>query len=299
MMADDPENDDVLDLTEDQITDEGGDDADVLDLEDKQEIANDDDKAGDDAEPEVVVTFGDDDPDPDDDARAPQWVRDLRKANREKDRRIKELEAAAGVNQSVEVGPEPTLEDCDYDTEEFKKRWKSWADRKAQADAEEQAAEDARKTAEERWNAKLTSVEQQAAELGVKDFDDAEDNVREVLSAPMPGLAAEDLRLNIIKQGAKNPALVIYALGKNRKRAEELAKIDDPVEFAFAVGRMEAELKVNRKPAVGPEKTGVSESAGTGGGAVDNQLDKLRAEAAKTGDYSKVLAYKRRKRNAA
>jgi hypothetical protein len=293
------EDDDILDLDESQIVADGGEGGDdTLDLEAGQEIANDDEKGED--EPEITVTIGDDEPEPDEEAKAPQWVRDLRKAKREADRRIKELEAqVGGGGQARELRAEPSMADHDYDEAAFKADHAKWVREASEHEAEAAKAEETRRTAEERWQAKLTGVEKAAAELGVKDYDDAEETARELLAVPIPGMPVEDLRLNIIKQGAKNPALVIYALGKNRKRAEELAKIDDPVEFAMAVGRMEAELKVNRKPAVAPEKTGVGSGGGTGGGAVDNQLDKLRAEAAKTGDYSKVLAYKRRKKAAA
>jgi len=52
-------------------------------------------------------------------------------------------------------------------------------------------------------------------------------------------------------------------------------------------------LKVtNRKPATAPEK--VLTGTGSTSGSVDSTLDKLRAEAEKTGDYTKVTAYKRK-----
>jgi len=102
----------------------------------------------------------------------------------------------------------------------------------------------------------------------------------------------------IVLQGSDNPALIIYALGKNTKRAKELASITDPVKFAFAVAKLETQLKVsNRKAAASPERT--IASGGTRlSGAVDSTLERLRAEAEKSGDYTKVLQYKRQKRNA-
>ena len=40
----------------------------------------------------LVITLGDEDPQQEEEqARAPEWVRELRKANREKDKRIREL----------------------------------------------------------------------------------------------------------------------------------------------------------------------------------------------------------------
>ena len=101
----------------------------------------------------------------------------------------------------------------------------------------------------------------------------------------------------IIVQGADNPALVVYALGKNPKKAKELASITDPVKFAIAVGKLETQLKVtNRKAPPPPEKT--LQGTGPKSGAVDSTLERLRADAEKTGDYTKVLQYKRQKREA-
>jgi hypothetical protein len=102
----------------------------------------------------------------------------------------------------------------------------------------------------------------------------------------------------MILQGADNPALLVYALGKNPKRAKELASIKDPVKFAFAVARLETQLKVTkRKASSKPEPT----ISGTGrpSGSVDNTLERLRTEAEKTGDYSKVYAYKQRQKRTA
>jgi hypothetical protein len=56
-------------------------------------------------------------------------------------------------------------------------------------------------------------------------------------------------------------------------------------------------LKINkRKPKTAPEKT--IKGTGSISGTVDSNLDRLRAEAERTGDYSKVMQYKRKKRKA-
>lgn len=94
--------------------------------------------------------------------------------------------------------------------------------------------------------------------------------------------------------GCENPALVVYALGKNPKKAKELAEIKDPVKFAFAVAKLETQLKVNRKTPPPVMKT----VSGTGpvSGSVDSTLERLREEAARTGDMSKVFKYKQQLR---
>ena len=86
--------------------------------------------------------------------------------------------------------------------------------------------------------------------------------------------------------------MVVYALGKNPKKAKEIAAITDPVKFAFAVAKLEKELKVtNRRAAPPPERT--VQATGRVSGTVDSTRERLRPEAEKTGDYSKVFRYKR------
>ena len=117
---------------------------------------------------------------------------------------------------------------------------------------------------------------------------DAEAIAQEVFNVTQQG---------VILQGAENPALVIYALGKNPKKAAELAKNTDPVKFAFAVAKLEKELKVtNRRAAPAPER--VIQGTGRVSGAVDSTLERLREEAARTGNMTKVIQYKAQKRAA-
>jgi hypothetical protein len=97
----------------------------------------------------------------------------------------------------------------------------------------------------------------------------------------------------VVLQGATNPALVVYALGKNPKRAKELAAITDPVRFAFAVAQLEMQLKVTpRTKPPAPERSLPAGTAPVSGGS-DTTLERLREEASRTGDMTKVVAYKR------
>lgn len=243
---------------------------------------------------EVVVTIGEESPPPEEDEKqAPEWVRELRKNHRElvrENRELKEKVAATTTTETkpVTVGAKPKLDDFDYDTEKFEHELAAWYDRKREADAKAAEVEAAQKEQQKAWQAKLDGYGKAKAELKVKDFEDAEATVFESLNVTQQG---------IIVQGAENSALVIYALGKNPKKVKELASITDPVKFAFAVAKLETQLKVtNRKAAPPPEKT-VSGSAPKSG-SVDSTLDRLRAEAEKTGDYTKVTAYKRQQRKA-
>lgn len=242
---------------------------------------------------EVVVSIGEEAPPAEEEQRAPEWVRELRKANREKERRIRELEArlqttAQTENKPVSLGPKPKLEEFDYDADRFEQALDAWHDRKRQHDLQTEMVRQAELQQHQAWQAKLDSYSKAKAELRVRDYEDAEAIAQEVFNVTQQG---------VILQGAENPALVIYALGKNPKKAAELAKNTDPVKFAFAVAKLEKELKVtNRRAAPAPER--VIQGTGRVSGAVDSTLERLREEAARTGNMTKVIQYKAQKRAA-
>ena len=242
---------------------------------------------------EVVVSIGEEAPPAEEEQRAPEWVRELRKANREKERRIRELEARLQTttqteNKPVALGPKPKLEEFDYDADRFEQALDAWHERKRQHDLETEKVRQAELQQQQAWQAKLDGYSKAKAELKVRDYEDAEAIAQEVFNVTQQG---------VILQGADNPALVIYALGKNPKKAADLAQINDPVKFAFAVAKLEKELKVtNRRAAPAPER--VIQGTGRASGAVDSTLERLRAEAEKTGNYTKVLQYKRQKQAA-
>lgn len=240
-------------------------------------------------EDEDVITIGDA-PAPEDESRsAPEWVKELRKSHRELQRENRELkERVKGADVAVkapEVTKKPTLEDVEYDPERFEVAITEWYESKRKADEYKQELEAAQNKQQLEWQAKLNSYGEAKAKLKVKDFEDAEDSIKEAMNVTQQG---------VILQGAKNPALVIYALGKNPTKAKELASISDPIKFAFAIADLERDLKVtNRKAAPPPEK--VVSGTGKISGGSDSVLERLRAEADKTGDLTKVIAYKRQK----
>ena len=241
---------------------------------------------------EIVISIDGETPTQEDEeqTKAPPWVRDLRKNYRELQRENRELKQKTQQSESpqrVEVGKKPALEDFEYDAEDFEKALESWFERKRKADEIELQSKHQIEAQQKEWQNTLTSYETAKASLKVRDYDFAEDVVSETLSQSQQG---------IILQGTDNPAVVVYALGKNPKKAKELAAITDPVKFAFAVAKLEGTLKVtNRKAPPPPEK--VVSGTGKMSGTVDSTLERLRNEAEKTGDYTKVAAYKKQKRS--
>lgn len=279
------ENDDTLEAIEINT------DADSA-ADDETNAVSVDDDADDDDGDEVVISIGEESPPQEEEQRAPEWVRELRKANREKERKIRELEAklnstAATETKPVALGPKPTLESCDYDSEEYENKLAVWYEQKREADAAEAEAIAKRDAEAKAWQDKLDSYAKARASLKVRDYEDAEAFALDTFNVTQQG---------IVLQGSDNPALIIYALGKSQKRAKELASITDPVKFAFAVAKLETQLKVtNRKAAAAPERT-ITSGGGRISGSVDSTLERLREEALKTGDLSKVMAYKRGKK---
>lgn len=246
---------------------------------------------------EVVVTIGDAAQTEEEKEleQAPAWVKELRKTNREQARKIRELEKTnaekAQARQEETLGPKPTMADpdIDYDATKFEAALIKWNEQKRIADQKATDAQAAEKKSQDAWAEKLNEYGTAKAKLKVKDFAEAEAVALESLNQVQQG---------IVVQGAENAALVIYALGKNPAKLKELNAITDPVKFAFAVAKLEKDLKLTTRKAPPPPEKMVSGSAPKSG-VVDSQLDRLRAEAEKTGDYTKVSAYRRQKRAAA
>lgn len=239
---------------------------------------------------ELIVSIGEEAPPQPEETAAPAWVRDLRKQNRELTKRLKELEAKER-QQPVQAAlpPKPTLESCDYDADEFERQLDGWKDAKRQADDAEASARKQQEQAEQAWQSRLSTYTERKQALPADDVDDAEQHVRELFG---------DMRWAILVDGADDPAMLVYALGKYPERAKELAKIESLAQFTFKAAKLESELKVTkRKATVAPEKT-MTGTAPVGVGGADAALERLRADAERTGDYSKVIAYRKQKRAA-
>ncbi len=237
----------------------------------------------------MVVTIGDESPPVEEERAAPDWVRELRKQHRELQRKVREYEVqqTAVPAGPKPVGPKPKLEDHDYDTDRYETALEAWYAQKALADKAEREAQRQAEEAQRAWQAKLDGYGKAKADLKVRDYDEAEHTVMETLTVTQQG---------VVLQGAENPALVVYALGKNPKKAKELAALTDPVKFAFAVAKLEAQLKITpRTKPPAPERT-LSNGTAPVSGSIDSTLERLRSEAERTGDMSKVIAYKRQLR---
>lgn len=264
---------------------------------------NDQNEADDSADDESVLTIEGEKPTEEEqqaaeaERSAPKWVKELRQQHREAQRELRELRAKASApaaqqqaQQLPELGKKPTMEDddVDWDAEKFEKKLEAWHERKREIDRHEESRQQSEKKQKEEWDGRLATYASAKTALKFKDFDDAEDNARAALDVTQQG---------IILQGADNSALIVYALGKNPKKAAELGAIKDPIKFAFAIAKLETKLKVESKKvaATAPERvvTGAQRSTASS----DSTLEKLREEAQRTGNTDKLMAYKRQQKN--
>lgn len=241
-------------------------------------------------EAEVVIGFGDETPAADETkAPAPDWVRDLRKANREKDRRIRELEQRIAGGQQAQapatLPPRPKMSDdgIDFDEDKFDAALDRWTAQKAEYDAHHRRQQEAQQAQQAAWQNRLQTYQRDKGALKVADFEDAEAVVEDTFSV---------VQRAVMTKGCEKPAHMVYALGKNPQKAKELAAITDPVDFAFAVAKLETQLKVtDRKAPPVPER--VVRGAAPGAGIADAKLQELHERAQRTGDYTAYYAAKR------
>lgn len=246
-----------------------------------------------DADDEVVITIGEEAPPHDEVEKeaAPAWVKDLRKADREKAREIRELKqqlaAKAAPQEAAPVlGVKPTLESVDYDTDRFETELTAWHEKKRSVEAETAKKQKEVEDQQAEFNGKLTAYKTAAKELKVSDFADSEAVVSETFS-----VIQQQIMLDAVSTPAAQAQLV-SVLGKNEDRLKQLASIKNPIKFAIALSDLEKQLKVtNRKAPPPPEK--VLRGSAAAVGVNDPKLARLEAAADKSGDRTELVAYKK------
>ena len=257
-------------------------------IESPENEEEDDSEEGDEpASDELSVQFGDEEEPTQEQEKAPQWVAELRKSHRELVKENRELKKVVQTVQPTQQKPalpeRPKLADHDYDEDKHQAALDAWYAKKLEIDKFEENQRRAVENAQRQADEARKAYQEKAGSLKVADYKAAEEEVIASLSEAQQGL---------ILGGADNPPLLVYALGKNPKRLAELAAIKDPVKFAFAAAKLEKDLKTSTRKTDKPAPETVVRSSGpvTSSSAA---LERLRAEADKTGDFSKVLAYKK------
>lgn len=267
--------DDAIDVVEEQSDEDMGE----ADAQDDADVDETEEPAG------LVVSLDDEDGE---DEPTPV-IRTLRAKLKEQAKRLKELEAkaATGSVEPDQLGEKPTLESVDYDSGKFEAALLDWNEKKRKIDNAKEAEAARAAEFQRSYEERLQSYQKAKDALGARGFEDAEDAVRETLTTAQQ---------SIIVANAKQPAILVYALGKNPDMMKELAGAPDLASFAYKLGQIEAGMKVtgmNKKPAPEKRLNGRSQAPASG----SKKLEQLRLEAEKTGDYSKVTQFKKQLRS--
>lgn len=265
-MADLPENDD-LELDNDLDADEAPDH--------EQEAPDQDAEAEESDEDDLIIEGEEDSPSSGD--RDTGLVRDLRARLREQAEELKRFKATA---PKIDPGPEPTLEDHNYDADAYKVALLKWHEDSKEVNQTKASQQDQVKRIADEAEADRQEYQRQQSQLKVPGFELAEARVMEKL---------DDGQQAALLFAAKNKAAVVAALGKYPKRLEALASITNPFKLAVAVADLERNLKVQpRRKAPEPEEKQRG-SAPLSQSAKAKELDRLMAKAARGGDVTDTL----------
>lgn len=204
------------------------------------------------------ISLTDEDDDHVDGQPAPQWVKDLRKNNREKDKELRELRrqleqvqsrpAAQQPQQQTDViPPKPTLASCEYDETAFEQAMTDWHEKKSRVEQQKQQQERQQQEYQQRFQQRIEAHKQRAAKLPVKDYQEMESIV---LSELKP--IQQEIIIHAADEGSE---LIAYALGKNPQLRQRVAAETDPIRAAFLLGQISKQVSLAPKPkkAIKPE----------------------------------------------
>lgn len=272
-MSDQQQEDEILDLTEDH------------EVEQDDDQQQDDAEGGDNEQEEDYLQFDGDDPEPEQET---DLVRHLRQQIRERDKQLHASRKAPQAEQLIEVGARPTLESCDYDSERFEQEFDAWVERGEQRRQQDQRLEAAQREQAQQWEQVKTGYATAKAKLPFADKEQAEATAFDSLS---------EVQQAVIAKYADNPALVIYAAGKNPTRLASLAGIEDPLKLAKEIGKLEATMKVTKR-ARPPQPDRAVRGSAISASTTDKREKQLEDEADRTGDRTKLIQYRRERRQA-
>lgn len=263
-----------MNLNDPEVDDLPIDDADEIETDDQDNQEEQQQEEDDEEE----IGFGDDD-----EKESPNF-RELRNLVKERDRelaiarkRLAELDKPAAP---VDVGERPTREQFDWDDEAYDKAIDEWNERRLQAKQQAEQPNDLQEEAKQ-------DVQKLTTGLTTLSYADAQ----EVTQSATEALTAE--QQFVIASAAKEPAKLLYALGKNPDRLKALLDIRNPVKFIAEVARMETQMKTRTKTPVPPET--VRRGDARPAASADKEEARLEKEAERTGDRTALIKYRKDK----
>lgn len=184
----------------------------------------------------------------------------------------------------ADPGPKPTLEGCEWDEAKFEAQYDAWKD--ATAKAQNASRDDAeRQRVNNMEFERLTIRHQQRAEvLKIPNFEEYQ---RVVVDALGPEMAGAALVL------ADDSAKLVAALGRNPAALARITAEPNPLKQIKLLLQTEAKIVMKKKGPPPPERDTITRSSTSAALlAGDKKMEAMEKEAARTGDRSKIVAYK-------
>lgn len=231
---------------------------------------------------EEDVGFGDES----EDDSAPDLPKRLRDEIKKRDRENAQLRkrlSEVDRPSAVEVGDRPTRDQFDWDDDAYDKAIDDWNERRLTAQRQTEQPDDIQAEAQQ-------DVQRLTGGIQALTYADA----AEVTPAAMDALTAE--QQFVIASAAKEPAKLIYALGKNPERLKALQDIKNPVKFIAEVARMETQMTTKTRTPPAPEN--IRRGDAKPSVASDKEEARLEREAQASGDRTALIRYRREKKAA-
>ena len=260
--------------------------------EQAEELGDAVDEQAEEAQEELIVTIGDQEHKDEEEASAPNWVKELRKKNKEDQKRLRELEeenrklkGGAPVEQEPK---EPELEDFDYDADLFKKAMREYFDKKSKFEAKQAEQAKAQEEINKEWQAKNEAYAKAKSRFNADKMAEAESEVTSVLSPA---------RQAMLMDVSDDPAAMVVALGQNPEILRKIASIKSDGQAIKEMVKVEMQMKVQSKGKTPPPPERTISGSGRTPNSTANRLEELREKAHKTGDMTEYLAEKRRQKS--
>ena len=129
---------------------------------------------------------------------------------------------------------------------------------------------------------------ERADKIGAKDYSDTEDVALGIFGNHYS---------NQIIENFDDSHIIMYYLGKNPEEARNLKSLieNSPVKGVAAIGKLSAELKLKpkQKNVADPDTEINGDGSGSNSDALQRQLDKLRDQAAVSGNMTKLMNFKK------
>ncbi len=228
------------------------------------------------------------DDEPEDDENTPV-IKKIRQSNRNKDKRIKELEKQlAEINQPKvedELGKKPDLEDFDYDQDAFSDALLEWNAKKQEIESKQAAQKEAEEAINQAFMEKLERFNDQRSKVKNDDYEVVEQHTRDQLG---------ELRTNILIHLSEDPARDFYRIGKNTEKLKQLADIKDDTKFVYELGKLHNSGNTKMAKTPKPEKRvkGTAPRSNR-----DAKLQAIFEKAQASGDFTEYHRYRKSLKN--